>query len=245
MRRVRRCVGVGLPDVHLSAASAIAANGARLLLCPVLKIGLATDELQIVGALRIAVTGAVFGACFVVALTQAAIGLHLYKVDCTVQAAFQGGHVHIEGELTVQQLEHHVGVLVLHHVQSRANRLTVLKLQPDAVAHGAHAVRALILLRVHALQSASACAREAIRAEGFIPGRWRTFDAVLVLVLARVMQPTPLGVHGERLLLGSAAAGLCARRKADLRMGLWLLRADLLPGSHRKQAAQQKRGRGH
>eukprot|EP00416_Gambierdiscus_australes_P014545 CAMPEP_0171067360 /NCGR_PEP_ID=MMETSP0766_2-20121228/7957_1 /TAXON_ID=439317 /ORGANISM="Gambierdiscus australes, Strain CAWD 149" /LENGTH=86 /DNA_ID=CAMNT_0011523597 /DNA_START=42 /DNA_END=299 /DNA_ORIENTATION=+ len=76
---------------------------------PTLDVALAPNELQVVRALRVAVAGAVLGPCLVRARAKATVGFHLDKVHRSVETALQRGHIHVEAELTVQQLEHHVG----------------------------------------------------------------------------------------------------------------------------------------
>mmetsp|Transcript_94783 Transcript_94783/g.263624 ORF Transcript_94783/g.263624 Transcript_94783/m.263624 type:complete len:211 (+) Transcript_94783:873-1505(+) len=113
-----RVQGIGLPDVHLSAAGTVAANGS--LCTPILHIGLAPHPLEVVRALRVAVAGAVLGARWVGAAPVAS-GVHLDEVKRAVQAAWQVGDVDVECELAILQLEELVGVLVLHQVGARAD----------------------------------------------------------------------------------------------------------------------------
>lgn len=42
------------------------------------------------------------------------------------------------------------------------------------------------------------------------------------------MDPTPIDVEYNRLLLGDAAAGFCACLRGDLRMGFWCICTDVL-----------------
>jgi hypothetical protein len=116
--------GVGLPDVHLGAASTDLA-GSRVGVSgggvPSLEVGLAVDVLDVVGALRIAVTGSELGTGFVVALAEATVGGHLDEVQGTVQTARQLGGVDIEGELLADEVEHLVLGVGLHQVGTGPN----------------------------------------------------------------------------------------------------------------------------
>merc|ERR1719414_1581975 len=73
MRRVGRGEGVGLPDVHLRTAVTVVADGPGLRHVPVLQVGLACDELQVVRTLCVTVTSAVLGARHVASLPKAAV----------------------------------------------------------------------------------------------------------------------------------------------------------------------------
>jgi len=82
--------GVGFPDVHLGAASTDLASssvGIGVGGVPSLNVGLSVDELDVVGALGIAVTGSELGTGLVVALADATVCGHLDEVECTVQTA--------------------------------------------------------------------------------------------------------------------------------------------------------------
>ena len=68
-------------------------------------IGLSLHKLQVMGALRVAVAGAVFGAGRVQAAgllgrRLAAVRVHLHEVDSTVEAAGHVEHVHRQSELS-------------------------------------------------------------------------------------------------------------------------------------------------
>ena len=74
---------------------------------PVEQVGLAVDELEVVWALRVAVAGAVLGAPLVArVLGFAAVLVHLHEVQRAVEAARHLGHVNIEGELSILEMEH-------------------------------------------------------------------------------------------------------------------------------------------
>lgn len=101
---------VGLPDVHLGAAGAVATNAGVGIVgggSPAFDVALAVDELQVTGTLGVTVARAVLGAGLVVlVLGHATVGVHGDKVESAVQTARQVGNVHIEGELLAQEVEH-------------------------------------------------------------------------------------------------------------------------------------------
>ena len=77
-------------------------------------IYLTVDELDVLGALRVAVTGTVLGTSLVVSeLAGTTIGVHLNQVDCTVETTRKSGHVDVESELLVLEVEELVGGVVL------------------------------------------------------------------------------------------------------------------------------------
>ena len=63
VRCVRSCPRVRLPDIHLGAAGTVPAHGARRV--PVQGVGLAIDELDVMGTLRVAVTCSILRASIV------------------------------------------------------------------------------------------------------------------------------------------------------------------------------------
>ena len=124
MRSVGSGDGVGLPDVHLGAAGtqlALAGVGVVVGRVPALDVGHTVDELDVVGALGVAVTSSVLGTSLVVALVDTTVGSHLNKVESTVQAARQLGDVDVEGELLADEVEHLVLGVALHEVGTRTN----------------------------------------------------------------------------------------------------------------------------
>lgn len=141
--------GVGLPDVHLGAASTdLARSGIRVGVggVPALNVGLSVDVLDVVGALSIAVSGSELGTGLVVALVDATIGGHLNEVKSAVQTAGQLGNVNIEGELLADDVEHLVLGVRLHQVGTGTNVSGVGalgdELQGELVAAGGDTVGA-------------------------------------------------------------------------------------------------------
>ena len=100
---------VSLPDVHLRAASAVAAGTGVLVVAgriPALDVGLAVDELDVTRALSVAVTSTVFGTSLVAReLGKTAIQVHGDEVQGTVEATANVGDIDIEGELVAKELE--------------------------------------------------------------------------------------------------------------------------------------------
>mmetsp|Transcript_55838 Transcript_55838/g.115276 ORF Transcript_55838/g.115276 Transcript_55838/m.115276 type:complete len:317 (+) Transcript_55838:868-1818(+) len=115
--RVSRGHVVRLPNVHLCAAGAIVAqsNGIAEVLrmrLPVFGVGRAADKLHVVRALRVAVPGAVLGACSVVSAAFSSVSSHL-EIHGPIHATLHGGRVHIQRKLSVLELEELVSVVVL------------------------------------------------------------------------------------------------------------------------------------
>ena len=72
----------------------------------IIKTHLAVDELDVVGTLGVTVTSTVLGTSLVVSeLAGTTIGVHLNQVDGTVETTRESGHVDVESELLVLQLE--------------------------------------------------------------------------------------------------------------------------------------------
>lgn len=111
--------GVSLPNVHLWATStgltltSVGVVGGGV---PSDNVGLAVDEFDVVGALRITVTSSVLGTSLVVTLVHTAIGSHFDEVESTVQTARQLGDIDVEGELLADEVEHLVLTVGLHEV---------------------------------------------------------------------------------------------------------------------------------
>jgi hypothetical protein len=116
--------GVGLPDVHLWAAStdltlaSVRVVGRRV---PALNVSLSVDELDIVRTLGVAVSGSVLGTGLVVTLVDTTVGGHLDEVESTVQTARQLGGIDVEGELLADEVEHLVLGVALHEVGTRTD----------------------------------------------------------------------------------------------------------------------------
>ena len=93
------------------------------------------DELDVPGALGVAVTRSVLGTSLVGGEARhATIGVHGGEVESTVETAGELGHVDIEGELLVKELEHLVGAVVLHQEKTGTDVGAGLEAQRQRVA---------------------------------------------------------------------------------------------------------------
>lgn len=141
-------VRVGLPDVNLGAAgSAVADTGAVVSVrgLPAVVVGSAAEELEVTGALGVAVTGTVLGTGLVVGLAAlATVRGHGDEVESRVQTALDGGQVDIEGELVAHQGEHLVLLFAAHEVGTGTDVGAVLvlgdKVQGEGIAAGGDTV---------------------------------------------------------------------------------------------------------
>lgn len=187
---------------------------------------LAIDELEITRALRVAVSSTVLGTSLVVReLGHATVGSHLGEVQSAVETARELRDVDVEGELAVQGVEHVVGRVGVHEVDTRADVLVVAvgdEVQLELVTAGGDTVGTLV---VGTVQSALLSARSGIITDGGIPGVALVaviVSAVCVLQqvsnvlkrngLPRIMQPAPVSVKYDLSVLLSAAAASTADR---------------------------------
>lgn len=110
---------------------------------------LTVDKLQIPRALRVAVACAILGTGLVVLIGgQTTVRVHGDEVQSAVETTWKVGHIHVEGELLVQQLEHLVGVLVLHQKQTRTNVASSDEAKGQGIAVSLDTVRGFILCPV-------------------------------------------------------------------------------------------------
>ena len=104
---------------------------------------LAVDELDVLGALRVAVASTVLSTSLVgCVLGETTILSHLDEVQSTVETAGEVGHVDIEGEFLVEEGEHLVVGVVLHQVDTRADVGAGNELERERVAAGRDTVGA-------------------------------------------------------------------------------------------------------
>lgn len=83
---------------------------------------LAIDELDVVRALSVTVTSSVLRTGRVSrVLGLATVSVHLNEVHRSVQSAREIGHIDVEGELLVLEVELQVGVFIVQKVDSGAN----------------------------------------------------------------------------------------------------------------------------
>ena len=202
-------LAVALPDVHLGAAGAVLA-GARVDVslgwCPVLHVGLSVDELDVVRALSITVTSAIsspgsVGGVF----RQAAILHHLDKVEGSVQPTVKLAIIHGKRELLVEEVEHHIVLLV--RVQEVGPGANVPRVRPfrdkaerELVPVGVSVVSALPVDAVDAVNDAVCRAGGGVWAEVGVP----LIAGVAVGGGAGLVGPAPVGVEDDKgVLLGA------------------------------------------
>lgn len=196
---------------------------------------LASNELQVARALRVAVSSPVLGTSLVRRiLGHAAVGIHLHEVYSTIEATREIGSVNIHGELHVQSIEDLIGGIGVHEVDAGADVLLTAighELEGDGVARGGDTVGAGV---AGALKSAVGSTSGGVvrRAERGIPG----VTGVAVGRAGSRMKPAPVGVDGDRPVLVSAATSDSALLPGDGGVNLWRQGADLLGSSNGKES---------
>ena len=208
---------IGLPDVHFGAAGAVLAHaavgiGSR----PADGVGLAIDELDVVRALGVAVTGPELCPGGVSSERGTSVSRHLGEVQGAVEAAGQRRHVDREGELPVLQLEHLVaaGIIGVEQVMPAAHVGAILVLCDESQIQGAwipiNAVGSGQAGPVNTLDCAVGGASGWIGAEGCIPG----VAGVAILIAPCLVGPSPIRVQGRGRGLGDALprGGACGYR---------------------------------
>lgn len=166
---------------------------------------LAIDELDVVRALRVAVSSAVLGSSLVCRVFgHTTILVHFDEVKGSVQAAGQLRGVDVKGELLVEELEHLVLGIRGHKIQPRtdapAERTIGDKLKRKSATGRSHSVRAGV---VCSIEGAITSTCFAVRAEGSVP----RVATVAVRGFGRLVQPTPVGIERDLGLERRAAAG--------------------------------------
>lgn len=230
---------VRFPDVHLRAAGAVVANTgvdvvARWL--PAVAVGFAIDELQVAGALRVAVSGTVFGAGLVArVLRGAAVSVHGDEVQRAVETAGEVGHVHVKCELLAEELEHLIGTVITHEVQPGSDVLAGAlgdEVQAQLVAGGSHTVGRLV----------SGTIERAVRGAGHIVGTDRGVPLVASVAVGGAggrVHPAPIGINDHRAVISSAAATAGAGLPGQRRMRLSGVGSNLLSIGSGKNGEQQ------
>lgn len=187
---------------------------------------LAVDELDVTRALRIAVTSTVLGTGLVAGeLGHSTIRVHLTEVQSTVETAGELGHVNVESELLVQELEHVVLGLAVQEVDTRADVGARHELKSERVAGGGDTVGALV---VGTVKCAVRGTSHTVGAEGGVP----RVTGVAVGVAGDIVQPTPVGVEDNGGLLGNTASCGGTLLRSELRVSLRCLGASLLAIHH-------------
>ena len=183
---------------------------------------LAVDELDVVRALGVAVAGTVLGAGDVAGEAGlATVSVHLNEVEGAIETTGQVRHVDVEGELLVLQLEHLVGGLVRHQVDTRADIAARDKLERERVTAGCDTVGARVVCAVEGT---------VLRTSGGVGADARVprIAGVAVGVAASGVQPTPVGVENDGSAQGLASAGRRALLRGQLRVVLGGLSSSLL-----------------
>jgi hypothetical protein len=233
--------GVGLPDIHLIAACAVLALsgvGVAGVGAPANGVGLSGDELDVVGALSIAITGSVLGTSLVVGLGgHATIGLHVGEVEGTVKTARKVGDIDVKGELLVLDLEHLIfGVVRGHEVDTRTNVGAGAlgdKLHGKSVSRGGDTICATV---VGTLNGAVLGAGDGVRAEGGIP----SVTGVAVGITGGGVEPTPIGIEYDGTGLSSARATGRALLPTHAGMNFSSVSADLLAIGDRQEREREE-----
>jgi hypothetical protein len=111
---------------------------------------MATEELEVTGALRVTVSGTVLGTSSVGGLRADTTVLgHGDEVQSGVETALDGGQIHVEGELVADEVEGLVAGLVLEEVHTGTDVGAVLvlghELEVKSVTAGGGTVGALVV----------------------------------------------------------------------------------------------------
>jgi hypothetical protein len=197
--------GVGLPEIHFIAACAVfalSAVGAVGIWVPADVVGLTADELDVVGALRVAVTSSVLGTSLVVGeLGHASVSVHLGEVDGTVETARKLGDINVEGELLSLHLELlvHGGAAWCHEVDTRTDVAASLELEGKSGSRSGDTVCTAI---VGTFESAvlSASSAVGVGAVGSVP----SVAIVAVGGTTDIVDPTPISIEDNAGALGGA-----------------------------------------
>mmetsp|Transcript_57187 Transcript_57187/g.136287 ORF Transcript_57187/g.136287 Transcript_57187/m.136287 type:complete len:217 (-) Transcript_57187:46-696(-) len=208
-------------------------------------IGLAVHELHIMRALSITVASAILGPGYVGATTSGlpAICIHLHKVHGAVQAAGHVEHVHRQSKLSVLQLEDFVHVGALQHVDAGTKVRAILggahKVQPKPIVDGIDAVCLLVVFLRVALHMAICSTARWIRAQRGIP-----IPVLVAVGVLAIVDPPPIGVQDQLVLLGRAAARFGALLHGHGRIAFRLQGARLLRTAEREQKKQDAQSHG-
>lgn len=180
------------------------------------------------GALSITVAGSVLSTSLVVGLLgHATIGIHLDEVESAVESTGKVGHVDIESELLVKELEHLVFGLGLEEVDASSDVSTLDELEGESIAGGGDTVGAAV---VSTVDGAVLGAGHTVGADGGVPG----VAGVAVGVTAGGMEPAPVGVEHDGGV-HSCATALSTFLRAHFGVGLGGECAGLLAVHHREE----------
>jgi len=161
---------VGLPDVHLVTAGASASSAGVIVVGgsgPALNVGFAVDELDVLGALSVAVSSTVLGTGLVGGGKTTICG-HGHEVEGAVETASNLADIDVKRELLVLQVEHLVVlVLLVHKVDTGANIAAGLELKAQRVARCLDAVGTRV---VGTVKGAVRRTSGTVRAQSLVPG---------------------------------------------------------------------------
>jgi len=188
---------------------------------------LSTDELDVVWTLGIAVSRTVLCTSLVSGgLRHTAVGVHGDEIQSTVKTARQLGHVDVEGELLVAQIEHLVfRVGGVHEIDTGTDVLGVgavgNELQSEGVSGGGNTIGAAVVCAVKSTVGSACLTVGAERRVPFVAG-------VAVGEVLCGVEPTPVGIEDDGALLGCAATSRATFLPAELRVTFSRIIADLL-----------------
>lgn len=196
---------------------------------------LAANELQISGALGIAVAGTVLCTSLVGrVLARASVLVHSDEVESSIQTALDCGQVDIEGELVVHQSEHLVLAGTVHQVETGANVGTIIVLREELETQRITARGGAICLGV--LGSLKGALVGTIGRRG---ARGSPLVAIIAVGGPRSgMKPTPVSIDGHLAVNRGTAPAARTFLPGQLRMSFALLRADLLGRSDARNGCQ-------
>jgi len=220
--------GVGFPEIHFRAArthGTASGVGIASSWCPSLNVGLTSDELHVMWALRIAVTSSVFGTSLIGwVLGHTTILVHLDKVDGAVKTARKVADINVKCNFLVQWLEHEVGGIGLHQVDTRSNvgaRRLGNELESEGITAGGDTVDTRV---IGTFKSAVGGAGDIVRAKSFVPG----VTSIAVGKAGSAVKPSPVGVNDNLCALGNATTRDCALVRSESWVGLSSVGTNLL-----------------
>jgi hypothetical protein len=185
-------------------------------------IYLAVDELEVMGALSIAIASPVLRASLIAGeLGHATISGHLDKVDGTVETTGEVGHVDVECKLLVLELEDVVGRVAGHEIDTRTDVGTSNELQGECVTAGSDTVGTSV---VSTIKCAVLGTCGTVGAQGGVP----SVAGIAVGETAGGVEPTPVRIEDDRSLCGRTTTALRAFLRGEFRMGFCHIGADLL-----------------
>mmetsp|Transcript_37093 Transcript_37093/g.69175 ORF Transcript_37093/g.69175 Transcript_37093/m.69175 type:complete len:219 (-) Transcript_37093:43-699(-) len=204
---------------------------------PILGVCLASDELHVMWALRIAVSSAIPGSRRVVPEPLSSILGHLHKVHGSVHAALDLGGIHVQGKLTVLELEHHVVLLILHEEEPRAHIGSCDESKTNTSGNRGHTIGALILCVIHSFNGTGLRTSFRIRANGGVPN----ISGVAVGIALSSVDPPPVCIQYQLLVLGSTTPSFGTLLHGDGRAAFHLQVPCLLAQTKLKEQQQSTR----